>query len=85
MTNAKVRCAFCGQTNTKVEGIYSGIFGQNKVGEQEVIDHDRAVYRCTGCGDVLCYSCMKKMGGKKTGLFTTKFVCPDCGSKMIQI
>ena len=88
--DAKLMCAFCCKTNTKIEGVYrSGFFSDTKIGEKEVIDKDIRMYRCTGCGTVLCYSCCNKQGAfkKKVGIFSTNnwTECPKCSSKIITI
>jgi hypothetical protein len=95
MTNVKVQCSLCGNTNTKFEGEYapSGFLGlsSTKVGEHEVIDPDaRDYYRCLSCGRFYCEACFNKNCNKiDRGFLTTKrwTQCPkpDCGGTVTKI
>lgn len=85
----KLQCSFCHRTNTKLEKKFEnvGLLGlrQEYAGTFEVIDKNAPTfYRCTGCGAILCYNCLKKMGAEK-GFLVKKMICPGCGYKLISI
>lgn len=87
--DVKYTCAFCGKSNTKIEGIYSGGLFSKKIGEKEVVDKDAAtMMRCSSmnCGKFLHKECLSKLGKKSGGLFkTTVYFCPKCESKMVSL
>ncbi len=93
--DAKYSCKFCGKTNTIMEDItrYSGglLFGSHKkIGEKEVVDSNAtSFYRCTGCGTILCQTCMDRQGvfKKKIKVFSSEkwTECPKCGSSMVKL
>ena len=85
----KLQCSFCGRTNTKLENKYVsvGLLGlrEEYAGTHEVIDKNAPqFYRCTMCGSILCYNCLRKMGAEK-GFLVKRMVCPACGAKLITI
>lgn len=94
MPNVKLQCSFCGQTNTRMEPIYSSSgflgLGSAQVGEKEVVDNSIvAFYRCVDCGRFICYKCCKNLDvfKKKLGLFVAKHwaECPKCSGKLVNI
>lgn len=85
MGNVKIRCAFCGKTNTKIQTVSTGGIFNSSSYEKEVIDSNITMYRCVGCGRTLCKGCMTNLGGRKVGVFSTKLKCPKCDSKVSRI
>lgn len=94
MEKPKLKCVFCGKTNTRFVPRYasSGFLGlgSTKIGEVEEIDpHSDPFYRCVGCGRIFCETHYRSLCyHKETGWFRTKdwFECPKCGStKLIKL
>jgi hypothetical protein len=89
MSNVKIQCSCCGNTNTKFEAEYvpSGFLGlsSTKVGEHEVINTNAgAYYRCIDCGRFYCSSCYDKTCCKSALGFISKknwTECPKCKGK----
>ena len=94
MTNVKVQCSFCGNTNTKFEGQYASScflgMGSTKVGERETINSSAGdFYRCVSCGRFFCQGCYNKLNvsKRKLGVFGNKYwtECPKCQSEVVKL
>jgi len=61
-------------------------FCNRQVHEMSVTQKSKIdIYKCTGCGLVLCKSCLKNMGAKHRNLFSSEYLCPSCKGKCIEI